>query len=112
MVDNIKVNPAPEGTAVDVATDVVDDVHHPMYKVEFGGDGEATQVSSSNPLPVALPDDPLPVSVPTEATEAELNAANKIENLLKNIATQIKINNLYLQEMSGLTFTENDIEEK
>lgn len=52
MPDNIKVYPSPEGTAVDVATDVVAQTHYPIYKIAKGGDGEATLIDDEYKLPV------------------------------------------------------------
>ena len=51
MVDNIKVRPSEGG--VNVATDVVDGVHYPVYKTAIGDDGAAVLVSPSDPLPVS-----------------------------------------------------------
>lgn len=49
MADNVQITP---GSGVTVATEDVSGVQHQKMKVEFGGDGVATLVSSSNPLPV------------------------------------------------------------
>lgn len=49
MADNIAVT---AGTGTTIATEDVAGVHHQKVKLEFGGDGAATLVSSSDPLPV------------------------------------------------------------
>lgn len=51
MADNIKVRPSQGG--VNVATDVVDDVHYPIYKTAIGDQGEAVFVSATDPLPIS-----------------------------------------------------------
>jgi len=51
-VSSIKVQPDEHPQAVDVATDVISNEHHPLFKVEYGDAGSATQVSKAHPLPV------------------------------------------------------------
>jgi hypothetical protein len=54
MADNTTLN---TGTGGDViATDDIGGVKHQRVKVEFGADGSATDVSSTNPMPVVQPD--------------------------------------------------------
>ena len=50
MADTITINPGAGGPVV--ATDDIGGVHHQRVKIEFGADGSATDVSSSDPLPV------------------------------------------------------------
>lgn len=50
MSDNIRVRPS--GGGVDVATDVVDDIHYPIYKTAIGEDGNVSLVSPSTPFPI------------------------------------------------------------
>lgn len=52
MADNIAVTP---GSGATVATEDVAGVQHQKVKVEFGGDGVATLVSTVDPLPVTAP---------------------------------------------------------
>jgi hypothetical protein len=52
MADNVAVTP---GAGATIATDDVGGVQHQAVKVEFGTDGVATMVSSSDPLPVTAP---------------------------------------------------------
>lgn len=61
MSDNIRVFGSQKSGSVSVATDEIGGTHYPIYKMSFGVDGAVTQVSASDPLPVELPDDPLPV---------------------------------------------------
>lgn len=49
MADNISIS---EGAGKTIATEDVSDVQHQKVKIEFGTDGVATMVSSSDPLPV------------------------------------------------------------
>ena len=51
MADNVELNQSSGGA--NVATDEVGGAHHQRVKVEFGGDGTATEVTASAPLPVA-----------------------------------------------------------
>jgi hypothetical protein len=49
MADNITIT---QGSGTTMATDDVGGAHHPYCKLEFGGDGTATKVSTTDPLPV------------------------------------------------------------
>jgi hypothetical protein len=49
MADNLGISVGSDAT---VATEDVSGVHHQKVKVEFGGDGAATLVESTAPLPV------------------------------------------------------------
>jgi hypothetical protein len=49
MADNVAIT---QGSGVTVASEDVSGVQHQKVKMEFGGDGVATLVSSSDPLPV------------------------------------------------------------
>jgi hypothetical protein len=53
LTDNVKVSPSTRATSVDIATDEIDNVHYPIYKVAVGPDGEATLIDEDNPLPIA-----------------------------------------------------------
>jgi len=54
--DNVAVKPSDASNAISVATDEVDGVHYPIYKLATGGDGEATLVGAS--VPVSLSGEP------------------------------------------------------
>ena len=53
MSDNLRVLDADSLTKT-VSTDEIGGVHHPRSKMEYGVDGEAIEVSATNPLPVAV----------------------------------------------------------
>jgi hypothetical protein len=48
MADNVAITP---GAGTNIATDDVGGVQHQRVKVEYGGDGSATDVSNATPLP-------------------------------------------------------------
>lgn len=50
MADNVSIT---EGSGKTIATEDVSSVQHQKVKIEFGGDGVATMVSASDPLPVS-----------------------------------------------------------
>lgn len=52
MADNVAVTP---GAGATIATEDVAGVQHQKVKIEFGGDGVATMVSSVDPMPVTAP---------------------------------------------------------
>jgi hypothetical protein len=51
MADNVVLNPSYGGETV--ASDEIGGFHHQRVKMEFGGDGTATEVKTPTPLPVA-----------------------------------------------------------
>ncbi len=53
MADNVGVRPSTTTGSVSVATDEIEEVHYPIYKIAKGGDGEVTLIDADNPLPVA-----------------------------------------------------------
>lgn len=53
MSDNVTMYPGSTGTPFPVSTDDVGGVHVQIVKPAFGGDGVATQVSLTTPMPVA-----------------------------------------------------------
>lgn len=84
MVDNVKVKPSDEPSAFKMAVDKIADLVYPIYKIAFGGEDSATQVSKTNPLPVGFsPDSPnldafgrLRVSMPKTLFDFKQNHAN------------------------------------
>ena len=98
MTDSINVKPGKGGTAVPVATDVIDAVHYPVYKVSFGEDGAATLVDSDNGLPIALP------------ARQTHNFARQ-EELLEDIVLQLRLLNKYMSIGHDEEFTASDLEE-
>lgn len=69
MSDNVPIN---AGAGTNVATDEIGGVHHQRFKIEYGTDGSATDVSTLNPLPVQ----DLEVSTYHLVTAGSTNAAN------------------------------------
>lgn len=55
MVDNVQINKS-KSAGSKIATDCVNKIQHQRVKVEYGGDGTATDVSKYNPLPVDFED--------------------------------------------------------
>lgn len=53
-MDNVQINKFTVGGGATIATDEINGVQHEKVKVEFGVDGEATMVSTLDPLPVTL----------------------------------------------------------
>lgn len=74
MADNTVLNSGSGGDTI--ATDDIAGIKHQRVKVEFGGDGVATDVSSTNPLPVQISDgtDTVAVSA-SNALSVEVTAA-------------------------------------
>lgn len=97
MTDNIDVKPSADSSAVSVATDVVDEVHYPVYKVAFGEDGSATLVDSDG-LPVQLSVDD---SVRQEAIKCTLDM----------ILNELKIMNTHFAEWDHNHLTGDDLTE-
>lgn len=96
MADNVQID---EGSTTSIAADDIAGVKHQRVKIQFGADGSATDVSSSNKLPVdtgltqpTTPSDTQPVSasslpLPTgAATSAKQDTGN---TSLSNIDTAI-----------------------
>lgn len=76
MADNVLIDEGTGGsTGVPVAADEITGVKHQRVKVEFGVDGSATDVSSSNPLPVVNASLPLPSGASTSAKQDTTNAS-------------------------------------
>ena len=66
MADNVQITP---GSGANIATDDVGGVQYQRVKVNFGAEGQATDVSPANPLPVTSPSD-----FPDTGSLAELQA--------------------------------------
>jgi hypothetical protein len=64
MADNIAIT---QGSGTTIATEDVSSVQHQKVKIEFGGDGVATMVSASDPLPVSATIDT--TGLATDATD-------------------------------------------
>lgn len=86
MADNIKVRPSEGG--VNVATDVVDGVHYPVYKTAVGDDGEAVLVSSQTPLPIS---------------------SSISEEILQQVLVQLKKINSQLVMLTDVDITDDEV---
>ena len=87
MADNVTVRPSEGG--IQVATDEVDGVHVPIYKLATGVDGVANVLSSSTPLTIR------------DYTQ---------HDLLRQILVQQKITNAHLALMTEVDFVHDDID--
>lgn len=93
MSDNIPVKPSDAATRVNVATDVVEDVHYPIYKMAQGEDGAIVLISEDTPLYVK--------------TDAVTNS--QILTALNELITEMKINNAYQALAHDSVLTEEDL---
>ncbi len=50
--DNVKIAQCKDNNGPEIASDLIGNVQHQRVKVQFGADGTATDVSSSNPIPI------------------------------------------------------------
>lgn len=64
MADNVSIT---QGSGTTIATEDVSGIQHQKVKIEFGGDGVATMVSASDPLPVSATIDT--TGLATDATD-------------------------------------------
>lgn len=122
MADNVAVT---EGSGKTIATDEVSSVQHQLVKLEFGTDGNATMVSSSNPLPVdgsgvtqpvSAASLPLPSGASTAANQSTIiSHVDGIETILGTIdsdtstlagavdGTEMQVDVLTLPTLSNVT---------
>jgi hypothetical protein len=97
MPDNVNVKPSTDATAVSVATDDVDGVHYPIYKLAIGADGSASLIDDEeNAIPIKLN------SVSFAQQEDLIDTVHKLN-------TQLRIISLVLQEAFDVRITEDDI---
>lgn len=96
-MDSIKVKPSTERVAVQVATDEVDSVHYPIYKMAIGGDGEAILVDTDNPLPI-------------NDNITKLLIENEVVDLLGKVLKELKKVNAYNAMAHGEELENGDIE--
>ena len=73
MADNVGYTP---GTGATVAADDIGGVLHQRVKIGVGADGSATDVSSSNPMPVSAATLPLPTGAATAALQPDVITKN------------------------------------
>lgn len=80
-MDDIYVNPGEGENKVSVATDEIDNIHHPEYKIEFGAKGTATPVDADNPLPVSVAEEDITHTTDVVTMLAEIS--RKLSILIK-----------------------------
>jgi hypothetical protein len=97
MTDNITVNPGVEDNRVSVATDEVDQIHYPVYKMAIGADGEAALISNVNAVPIV-------------SGVEDVDRSLSLQQTLEHILDQQKIMNMHLAIISGTHVTESDID--
>ena len=102
MADNIDVQPGTKNGRKAVATDEIDNVHHPEYKIEFGAKGTATPVDADNPLPTSFSESLL---------DNQLLASYRIRDELIELNLQMKILNKYMSKWHGEEITHEDIDD-
>jgi len=95
MSDNIKVIGSTETNAVNVATDDIDDVHYPIYKLAIGADGTAKLVgdgtASGGPVYVPAHDEIM-------------------TTLLNGILKEMRIMNIHLSMMTDNEISKAEID--
>lgn len=99
MTDNVKVKPSTDTSAVRVATDEVDNVHYPIYKLAKGADGEAALITEDNRFPVDI-----------KSAPGETNYLEEIVHGQNELILQMKKLNYYLGEALGEHIKREDIE--
>lgn len=77
MSDNITSQAVTTPGAV-FASDEIGGVHHPRVKVEIGADGSATDVSSTNPMPVRLNDGSANLDVASLDYDSDTGVSNRV----------------------------------
>ena len=100
MADNVRITSRANATPPDgtvIATDEVSGVQYQIMKLATGADGEASLVSETNALAVAIP-------VSSPSTQAELEH----KRLLEQILLELKYLRLHMEQITELKFTESD----
>jgi len=91
MADNVQLN-SPTTAGATIATDDIGGVQHQQVKIEFGGDGVATPVSTADPLPVTVASLPLPSEAST-ATKQDAQTAllTTLNSLIENLNALVNV---------------------
>jgi hypothetical protein len=95
MPDNIGVKPNTTTCSVQVATDEINEIHYPIYKIAYGEDGEAELVNADAPLPI-------------ESAQLLLEI-RETHHLLGHMLIQLKLQTEMMKEAFNSTLTERDI---
>ena len=102
MADNIEVQPGTKNGRKAVATDEIDNVHYPIYKLSVGPLGIQIPVDEDNPLPV--------LDNSAALLAAQLETDNDTLNLLNDILSELKIMNTYNAMAHNQELTKEDLE--
>ena len=100
-MDNIYVKPSADVKRVSVATDLVDDVHYPIYKQAFSADGVA-------PVPVSA-DDPMPVSFAAYPNNVMLAKQTEV---MQSVLHEMKLLNARFEEAFRTNMTTGDVSDE
>ncbi|MFN8993355.1 MAG: hypothetical protein ACK5X3_06795, partial [Pseudomonadota bacterium] len=85
MADNVGYTP---GTGATIAADDIGGVMHQRVKIGVGADGSATDVSSSNPMPVSVSSLPLPTDAATSANQPDIATKNPMDTARGSVVRQ------------------------
>ena len=85
MADNVGYTP---GTGATIAADDISGVLHQRVKIGVGADGSATDVSSSNPMPVSASSLPLPSGAATSANQPDIATKNPMDMARGSVVRQ------------------------
>jgi len=96
MTDNINVKPSTDQSSVSIATDVIDSVHYPVYKLAIGKDGVANLIT----------DDGIPIYF-TEVMKAH---NNEVVQAINKLEKQLKIMNMHLSMITDNEVTKAELE--
>lgn len=92
------------GIGESVATDNVSGVNHLRTKIQYGVDGAATDVSSTNPLPVTNS-----ATTTTTVTSDTSSPLPTSDELMSNVLTELKIMNAHLSILTDTKITIQDV---
>ena len=101
MADNIDVQPGIKNGRKAVATDEIDNVHYPIYKLSVGSLGVQIPVDSDNPLPVS--------DNSAALLAAQLETDNELLSLMNDVLSELKIMNLYNAMTHNQELTKEDL---
>jgi hypothetical protein len=102
-MDNIDVQPGERPGKQAVATDEIDGIHFPEYKIAYGDKENVTYVDFNNPLPVNN-------SQPITLGETAKIQQEDIIEAIEDVVIQLKIMNLHFQTMTGEKITRGDLD--
>ena len=113
MAENIKVNPSGQPNAVTVATDVVGNVHYPIYKLAFSTGGELpVDVTDTTPLPVGLRNSDGSL-LGDLANPVFVDPVTRLDDqsVMVSVLAELKLTRLHLEEITEEDFHDQKIED-